>query len=250
MASRWAYEGLAVTQFMNNRYEREFYALDQRMKTANWKKDLWVRELENSAGNVRRAIKGHPENVDLAYELELLSTELRKESERLHGFEFAGVHDLAPDRVTETVLDDLEASLDVLTQHYRTVYKQAEAEKEAKIAALTATPELRATYFMLLDGYRNESLTDAVTNKNDVNVIVEDDGELVQKNDPIYLEPVQSGFLGAQFYAPSKWISGMRIPTLWANTMLLWAMALILGLALYFELFPRMLKILPSRSEH
>ncbi|MCB0763549.1 MAG: ATP-binding cassette domain-containing protein, partial [Flavobacteriales bacterium] len=41
MASRWAYEGLAVTQFMENEYERNFYALDQRMKTANWKKDLW-----------------------------------------------------------------------------------------------------------------------------------------------------------------------------------------------------------------
>jgi hypothetical protein len=41
------------------RYEQVFYALDQRMKTANWKKDLWVRELENARlGRSRRACEG------------------------------------------------------------------------------------------------------------------------------------------------------------------------------------------------
>ncbi|HRF79340.1 MAG TPA: ATP-binding cassette domain-containing protein, partial [Flavobacteriales bacterium] len=78
MASRWAYEGMAVTQFMDNRYERGFYELDQRMKMANWKKDLWIRELENTAGNVRRVVNGHPDGVDLNYELGVLRNELYK----------------------------------------------------------------------------------------------------------------------------------------------------------------------------
>jgi len=250
MASRWAYEGMAVTQFMDNRYEQVFYALDQRMKTANWKKDLWVRELENRAGNVRRAVNGHPEGVDLAYELDLLRTELAKEAVHVKGYAFARIAELQPGKVTAEVLDELEASLDVLTQHYRNVYKASEAEKERRIAAMTATPELRVAYFQLLDQYRNESLADVVTNKNDVNVIVEDHGELIQKNDPIYLEPVRSGFFGAQFYAPAKWFAGFRVPTLWANAMVLWGMCLVLALTLYFEFFPRILKLIPSKSAH
>ncbi|MBL7947011.1 MAG: ABC transporter permease, partial [Flavobacteriales bacterium] len=250
MASRWAYEGMAVTQFMDNRYEQVFYALDQRMKTANWKKDLWVRELENRAGNVRRAVNGHPEDVDLVYELDLLRTELAKEAQQVRGYAFARIAELHPGKVNAEVLDELEASLEVLTQHYRNVYKTSEAEKERRIAAMTATPELRVTYFQLLDQYRNESLADVVTNKNDVNVIVEDRGELIQKNDPIYLEPVRSGFFGAQFYAPAKWFAGLRVPTLWANTLVLWGMCLALALALYFELFPRLLKLIPSKSAH
>ena len=249
MASRWAYEGLAVTQFMDNTYEREFYALDQRMKTANWKKDLWVRELENSAGNVRRAVEGHPEGVDVAYELALLRVELQKESEHLKGYVFKGIDELTPDAVNAQVLDDLEASLDVLTSHYRTIYKAAEAEKEKRIAGMTGTPELREDYFKLLDTYRNESLADVVTNKNDVNVIVADHGELVQKNDPIYLEPIRNGFFGAQFYAPAKWLFGLRFPTLWANTLVLWGMALILALALYAEVFPRLMKLIPIKGD-
>lgn len=248
MASRWAYEAMAVTQFMDNRYEREFYALDQRMKNANWKKDLWVRELENSVGNVERVVNGHPEGVDPDYELGLLRTELAKESEQVAGFTFERMHDLVPGRVDQSVLDAVKSSLEVLTRHYRNIYRSAEALKEQRIAAMTDTPEARAAYFALLDDHRNESLSDVVTNKNDVNVIVADRGELVQKSDPIYLEPVRSGFFGAQFYAPAKWITGLRIPTLWANTLVLWGMALALAMALYFELFPRLLRLIPSKG--
>lgn len=248
MASRWAYEGMAVTQFMDNRYEREFYALDQRMKNANWKKDLWVRELQNNVGNVRRALQGHAEGVDVERELRLLRTELRKEAGQLKGYSFPRLHELEHDRVDEEVLDDVLASLAVLTSHYRSVYKAAEAEKEALIAGMTHTPGSRRAYFEMLDRFRNESLADVVTNKNDVNVIVADRGELVQKSDPIYLEPVHKGFFGAHFYAPSKWLAGLRIPTLQANTMVLWGMTLLLALTLYLELFPRLIARVPGKG--
>ncbi len=56
MASRWAYEGLAVSQYKDNEYERLFYDFDQRMKTANWKKDLWVRDLQDRSATLRRAL--------------------------------------------------------------------------------------------------------------------------------------------------------------------------------------------------
>lgn len=250
MASRWAYEGMAVTQFMDNRYERGFYELDQRMKMANWKKDLWIRELENTAGNVRRVVNGHPDGVDLNYELGVLRNELYKESIQVKGYSFARIGELYPDQVSEEVLDELQASLSVLTQHYRKVYKGAEAEKEKRIASMTATPELRSGYFKLLDEYRNESLADVVTNKNDVNVIVADEGELIQKNDPIYLEPTRSGFFGAHFYAPAKWIGGLRIPTLWANVLVLWGMCLLLAATLYAEVFPKLMKLIPTKDSH
>ncbi|MBK9194429.1 MAG: hypothetical protein IPO17_05440 [Flavobacteriales bacterium] len=67
MASRWAYEAMAVTQFTSNAYERNFYAFDRRMKTANWKKDLWVRELKNHSQEVRRQINGEGKATDIGY---------------------------------------------------------------------------------------------------------------------------------------------------------------------------------------
>jgi ABC-type multidrug transport system ATPase subunit len=248
MASRWAYEGLAVTQFMDNPYERNFYAFDQRMKTANWKKDLWVRELLNRVGDLRRALDGHLDMQEMQADLALLKHELEKEVDRLDGFRVEGLADLVPGRLDHDVLDNVEQGLQLLVNHYRSVYKEAERNKEKRISEMTATAELRSGYFHLLDHYRNESLAEVVTNKNDVHVIVEYEGELVQKNDPVYLEPSEAGFFGAQFYAPSKWLFGARISTLWANVMVLWGMCLLLGMALYGELFPKLIRMLPGRD--
>ncbi len=247
MASRWAYEGLAVTQFMQNPYERNFYAFDQRMKTANWKKDLWVRELQNLSGNVKRTLQGHDANVDLQHDLQVIHDELKREQERLPGFVFPKLDQLTPSQASMELMEDVDASLQVLVDHYRRVYREAEQGREKLIAQMTATPVLKERYFTLLDGYRNQSLAEVVTNKNDLNVIVEHDGELVQKSDPIYLEPRHAGFLEAQFYAPAKYFMGTRIDTLWANTAVLWLMSIVFAVTLYFEIFRRLIERLARR---
>jgi hypothetical protein len=222
MASRWAYEGMAVAQFIDNDYERNFFAFDQRMKIANWKKDLWLHDLKDRSAEVRRALGSLDNDPDACYDLELLRTELRKETLTLHGFNLPAIDRLVPGEVDALVLDEIDAALHTLTLHYRTAYKEAERDKEKRIATMTTGNGARSAYFALLDGYRNESLADHVTNKNDVNVITEYNGELVQKSDPIYLEPVQGGLFGAQFYAPAKYPLGVRIPTWWANAIVIW----------------------------
>jgi hypothetical protein len=249
MASRWAYEGLAVTQFMANDYERAVYPYDQRMKTANWKKDLWVREVQNSIAEVRRSMSGHGPEIDLAYELSMIKREIRREMELINGFTCPSVEVLSPGSVTEAALTDIEQCLDLLVTHYRKVYRSAEQDKESYVANMTATPEAKKAYFALLDGFRNESLTEIVTNRNDVNVIVEYQGRLVQKSDPVYLVPEKGTIFEAHFYAPVKWLFGQRIPTLWANTIVLWGMSLVLAVLLYLDVFPRLMRLIPVRDE-
>ncbi|MBL8003319.1 MAG: ATP-binding cassette domain-containing protein [Flavobacteriales bacterium] len=241
MASRWAYEGLAVDRHANNAYERNFFAFDQRMKNSNWKKDLWVRELANRVGELRRAL-GSPERLRaLAPDMALLRSELAREQASLRGFEVAGLERLTPETVDGTLLDGIDKSLNTLVQHYRNVYRVAEQAKEARIAELTRTEQGRVAYFELLNEHRNESLSDFVTNKNDVNVIVEAEGELVQKSGPIYLEPVSGNFLKAHFYAPVKRFGDLKLPTAWANLLVLWSMSVAFGAALYLNLFPRLM---------
>jgi hypothetical protein len=247
MASRWAYEGLAVDRFTNNAYERNFFALDQRMKVSNWRKDLWLRELSNRVNDVRRALGDPAKEATMTSDLDLLRMELGKEMRALGGFTVPGIESLVPGKVTPELLDGVDASLETLTQHYRNAYKQAEQAKEQRIASMTGTEEGRKTYFALLDAHRNESLADFVTNKNDVNVIVEAEGELVQKSDPVYLEPVSDGFFQAHFYAPVKHFFGLRLPTAWANMMVLWGMSLLFAAALYANLFPRAMERLSRK---
>ncbi len=241
MASRWAYEALAVTQFTSNEYERIFYDLDRRMKTSNWKKDLWVRDLKERSAKVRRAITGQNAAAeDLSKDLNLMRHEMAKEIKHMNGLQFPALDKLAQGRVDTATLDELDLTLGILEQHYRTAYRDAERSKEALIAKMTATPQLRKAYFDLLDRNRNESLADFVTNKNDVNMITESRAELVQKSDPVYVRPLDTRFFAAQFYAPVKWVFNSMVPTLWANILMLWAMTLLFATTLKFDLFPRL----------
>lgn len=241
MASRWAYEALAVAQFANNDYERIFYDLDRRMKTANWKKDLWARELMDRSSQVRQVLRrGEDPGPETARDLDLIRNEMAKEIRNLRGLELSLLGSLTAERVDMAALDELDRTLQVLVQHYRNVYRAAEREKEERIARMTATPDGKRTYFQLLDRNRNERLADFVTNKNDVNLITLSQGELVQKSDPIYLRPAEGGFFDAQFYAPVKRLLGHHLPTPWANVLLLWGMTAALACALKYNLFPWM----------
>lgn len=247
MASRWAYEALAVTQFKENPYEREFYGFDQRMKTANWKKDLWLGELRNRVDGLRQELaKADPDQRSIDGDLRLLRAELERERAELAGFQPPTIGVLTPANAP-AMLDSITASLDVLTRHYRAVYKDAERGKERRIAELTATDSSRGAYFNLLDRYRNDGLADIVTNKNDLRMIVESKGELVRKSDPVYMEPRAGGFLAAHFYAPSKNLAGVRMSTLAGNVIMLWLMTVLLCAALHLEVFQKLGRLLPAR---
>lgn len=251
MASRWAYEAMAVSQFIDNDYEKLFYDLDRRMKTANWKKDLWVRELQERSFRVRKALGTEREHgADMAADLRLIRKEIGQEIRDLKGLKSIDLDRLAPGKVDPQILDDLDGTLQLLVQHYRNVYREAERVKEMRVMEMTATPEKKQAYFQLLDENRNESLADFVTNKNDVNLITESRGELVRKSDPIYLWPKEANIWTAHFYAPVKRIFGRDVPTLWANVAFLWGMSLLFGAALRYGLFPWLVAALsriPSR---
>lgn len=48
MASRWAYEALAVTQFKDNKFQKEFYQIEKERINAQWRKDYWLEEIKKA----------------------------------------------------------------------------------------------------------------------------------------------------------------------------------------------------------
>ena len=66
--------------------------------------------------------------------------------------------------------------------------------------------------------------------------IIEINGELIQKSDPIYTVK-KGGVLDAQFYAPQKYFFGTRCDTFWVNIGVLWFMSICFMITLYFDVF-------------
>ena len=78
------------------------------------------------------------------------------------------------------------------------------------------------------DENSNESLEQFVTNKMELDKLKEKDGYLIQKSNPIYLDPYDKSFFNSHFYTPQKRLFGMYIDTFWANILVVWLMTLIL----------------------
>ncbi len=234
MISRWAYEAMAVYQFKNNEFQEQFYDFDTKRKYYSWKKDYWIKELKTKTNDSRRMLQDSAPGEQLAYNVHMLYTELGKEKKRLPDLEIEKLEQLKPNLVTIDVLNNVEAALLELDEYYIRNYNRINEEREAKITALTSTPELREAYLKLQDDHYNESLEDFTTNKNDLKKIVEYNGELVQKSNLVYLSP-EGGFFDAHFYAPHKNLFGLRITTLSANIMMIWFLTIFLIVVLYFD---------------
>jgi len=244
MASRWAYEAIAVTQFKWNDYEENFYELERRKKFSNWKKDYWITELKNKAAHVSRIIDDESATTELESELTVLRNELQKENAFLKGLKFNEVNELTSEAISIEHISNLRGHLDLLEDHYRKVYNQAESEKENAIYAMTREENKDSQYDSLFDNYKNDQLEIFATNRNDLNYIAEHNGELIQKKDLIYLMPYNSDFFSAHFYAPAKKFFGNFIDTFFANLMVIWGMTIVLILCLFFDVFPRIMRLM------
>ncbi len=234
MVARWAYEAMAVYQFKNNDFEKQFFPFDRDRKYYAWKKDYWLKELKNRSTDAQKFIGQESSKAQLTSNLLVLRNELTTECKRIPEFSIPELEMLQPEIATVQALKEIDTVLTVLDRYYVDNYNEVNDRKEMLIAELTASPELRTAYLRQQDACYNESLEDFVTNKNDLKKIVESDGVLIQKQNPVFLDPT-GGFFNAHYYAPSKVLFGQRISTLSANVLVIWVMTALLAILLAFD---------------
>jgi hypothetical protein len=91
-----------------------------------------------------------------------------------------------------------------------------------------------------MNKYSNKKLEEFVKDRNEGKKITEHRGRLYQKMDPIFREP-EGRFIKAHFYAPVKFLFGLKIDTFVMNIIVLWIMTLLFYIALYFRLLKKLL---------
>jgi ABC transport system ATP-binding/permease protein len=238
ITARWGYEALAVTQFMNNKFERQFYEFEKIKSKGNYKRNFWCNDLKLKLDAISNDLKKTERDADFDKNLLVVSNEIRKElsSNRKLKFEFADA--LTPEKITSEIASAAINYIESLRRYYIDYYNYADNKKNALIEKLQKDDG--NSYLKLRDTYHNASLEEFAVNKNETTTIVEYKGELIQKMDPIFLDP-QHKFVKAHFYAPTKQVFGRYVDTYVVNVIVLWIMTIILYLALYFRLLKKLL---------
>jgi len=89
----------------------------------------------------------------------------------------------------------------------------------------------------MLNRYHNESVADQVKKIYEKNQIIEYQGRLYQRIDPIFLDPEPRGIgIRSHFFAPRKYFLGKYIDTFTFNIAFIWFMTAVLYAILYFDL--------------
>ncbi|MFZ5940689.1 MAG: ATP-binding cassette domain-containing protein [Bacteroidota bacterium] len=245
ITARWAYEGLATWQFMENDYQKIFYNWDKIMSNAGYKSDFLIKDLQNKLDFVGGNYRNSDAVEKTAYYIGVLRNEIIKEQDArtilktyydpTELFRMKYVDQLYPDKITDEVLSYTASYLNALKDFYSETYKTAYNRKN-EIRQSMNLDELQA----LKRRYSNESLEEFVTNKNEFERIIEYKGRLLQKVDPIYLDPTRR-MIKAHFYAPRKMVFGTFFPTFWVNLVVIWVMTIMLYLLLYFRVLKKAL---------
>lgn len=242
MASRWAFEALAVNQFKENKYEKQFYKEDKRISIATYKKDYWMQKLINKVGKIDNELKGGKQNKDLSNDILFLYNEIKKE--QAYSKQTCDVlENITVEKYSEEVAKGIKSYLNnTLKNHYITV-DNAARKKHNELTMKLIKDIGNEGLVELKDDYENESLTQLVKNANDISGerSLEKDGRLIQQTDPVFQDPIDSKIGRAHFFAPRKKLGNLYYNTFWFNICVIWVMSLSLMVTLYFDIFKKAL---------
>ena len=250
MASKWAYEALAVHQFKNNRYQDDLFEFEKEVSQATFRKDYWIPELKKKVISTRSLLSADSTNEQkLKKQITLIRHEIERENEFNPQNAFEKVDKLTVDAIDLEVLSELRTYLDQLSRYYVKKRNTIDMQKDRLIASKVKTPQERDAFNKLRDDYYNESLGDLVLNSADFYRIIERNGKLIQRLHPIYQDPTGSFLLRSHFFAPRKVLFGQYVDTYWANIIVIWLMSIFLMVTLYFDALSKLLRLFEILAE-
>jgi ABC-type multidrug transport system ATPase subunit len=238
ITARWGYEALAVKQFKDNKYEKNFYVYDQAMSKAKFYKDYWHSKIKGYLEYINNDLTRGTRGEDFNKRLLLVYNEIKKQLIQTPDVKFDFAESLTPDKLTPEIITAALDYTDTIRRYYILYYNNARDKKEANMEKIRLKdPD---GFLKLKFNYTNNSLEEFVTAENEIDKTIEFKDEFIQKLDPVYMIP-KHGFIKAHFYSPVKNIFGRPVDTLIVNVIVLWVMTILMYLALYFRLLKKFL---------
>ena len=239
MPARWSFEALAVEQFRNNRFEKNFFDYDLEISQNEYYASYLIRALETDLWECRQ-FSGNPRYAEIISDNFKKLTDYTRQLSVLAGFDPPPselMSSLNTDRFTPEVAVMEEKYLDSLARQFLIFKKNNIDLKES--AEMSLVSELgKEGYQDLRDNYTNKKLTEILTGEFNQQKTIETSGKIIQRYEPVYMKPVSRNGR-AHFYAPYKLIGQWRIDTIWFNVTILWIASLMLYIALYYKLFQK-----------
>lgn len=250
MASRWAYEAIAVSQFRDNPYEKYFYEMDKIESMSSYKQSRLIPELENIVRESEDLLKNNKGEgcSELSGNLALLRNELAMESRQFPDLPAVNPVALTEENFNSEVAGLVYTYLDDLNAKYVQVFNIINRKKSEQVRAMQEALGKDGYVKLYRDNY-NDFLASLLKKTNIPTRIIREGDRFTQVMDPVFLDPENKGGISFRvgFYSPVKYFFGIRMDTLWFNIMVIWAFSLLFYITLYYDLLGRLLRKFEKR---
>ena len=242
MTSRWAFEALAVNQFVNNKYEKQIYNYEKEISNASFKKVYWFSKMNDLVDALKN-------KKAVSLNLEIVKHEVNQEMKAIPEIIFVSVNKMDAGNIDENLINELKEYLVKVKDHYSQKYEKAVKSKDEWMGGFQGNDLRKAEYQQLLSNYQNSKIEDLLKNSgSDLDEIVESDGKLIATGDPIYRDGPKDHFIRSHFFSPTKNVFGSLYSTYWVNISVIWGMSLLLWLTLYFDVLRKILNLFAEFS--
>ncbi len=233
MASRWAFEALAVEQFKENRYMAHFFDMEKEMAQAYFRSDILTSELIGQIDLVEGRTRLNKPANEISPKLRIIKNEIEKLDNEKNLPEFMFTGSLVPGKFNYEIAELAKSHLRQLKDFHNKRYQKFKSEKDRLINRLNKENVDEFLYNQKMK-YQNKSLKVLVLNSDTKEFYRETPDGYIQKIAPIYKEPDFTNGR-AHFLASEKNVFGYTIDTFIFNLGVIWLMSAFLYLALYYN---------------
>ena len=231
ITARWAFEALAVEQFVNNKYAKIMYPYEKNLSIADFQRNYWLVEMRNKLDKLKKQEQPDPKL------LSLICNEIERENKRQDFVQFSFC-ELSSKGISQNLFDQTNEYFDNLSRYYTVLYNKTTDHRDRLMKEIAEINPDSMLY--LKSRYNNLSLGNMVKNSSEDYRLIEYKNQLLQNYHQIYKDP-EHPFVKAHFYAPEKQFLGNYYPTIWVNVIVLWCFNIFFFVALYFLWLPRLL---------
>jgi len=230
MISRWAYEAMAVKQFRDNAYERNFFYLEKKNSEANYIASYLIPALN---GKISKIVYHNDDKLRDKNILQL-HNEVVKLNKVTPKYPFNDVDKIVPGQFDDTLIKALQEHFKTVTKYYQLKQNKAIELIDNRVAELTQELGSREALVDLKKDNQNDFLTTLVMNRQEINKIHDASDRFIQLSDPIFKDP-ESHIGRAHFYSAVKQIGNLQIDTYWFNLMVMWLSSFAMYILLLFD---------------
>jgi ABC-type multidrug transport system ATPase subunit len=234
MASRWAYEALLVTQFRYNEFQKYYFDVERKESNTKFNLLFVLPEAKNTINDLKSI--ENKRSKKYFNKLRLLNNEISflKQTDYNNLLKY---NDLHSDNF-RSLENKLEIINDVLPEKLNELSEQKDSITHILVSKLGGTDH----YLDFKNQYYNNSLSDIVLKRKDLESFIKTDDEIIRRMEPVYQIP-NSKFGRAHFLASSKTVINLTLSTFIFNMIAIWLMSVFLySFLIIFSKFSNRLK--------